>query len=691
MSPRAVRRSAAAPAAAETCEPRRLLTAFVVTDAGDDGGGDGLTLREALRRAGRNDEADTITFAGGIDRVRIERNLGALEDDDVTVTGDGVVIDLAGVRGLTLDGGDYAFAGVLFSGARAAGRDGAALDLTGGADVTLTDVAFVGNRAEAGSSGGGRGGAVAVSGDSTLTMTGGVFNGNAAERGGGGIFAAGSAEVTLTDVDGNRNEATGADRDGGFLLAGRNADVVVTGGGYRLNRAAGDGGVFARDGREGLDRGGSLTVTDVVFSTNAAGVGAGAVDLESGADVAIVGSTFFRNTAERAGGGAIFAFSDTRLTIADTLFRRNAADGEDGPGFVGRGGAIALTGARLTATDVRFFQNSAADGGALDLLAVKRTTITGGRIAQNRAADRGGAVVIDGNADVSIDGTILNRNRVTAARDGQFAGGGGAIAVSSDIFSNQVAEVTISDARFFRNEVVAASPGDASGGGALSVSGTAGESVGDPAGPRVTVRETVFGGNRADGTGGAVRLAERGRLTIAGSVFRGNRAADGGAVAAEGAAGSGDFTPATLLIRDSAFVNGRAAAGAGGEGRGGAVYVAGFSRRFGGGIEGGAAVGLRDTVARVNRAESGGAVFVAAGASLTTRGSDLRFNDAGDRGGAVFTDGRAALREETRVRGNRADAGGGVFVGEDGVADLADVLFAGNAPGDFDGPGEIRS
>ena len=650
--------------AADACEPlevRRLLTTFTVTDGGDatDAGDGVLTFREALAAANDSAGADAIDFAPRVGVVTLAGDLRDLTDGfqagDLAIDGGtGVTIDHAGFRGMELRAGSVSIAGLTFVGARSGDSAGAAL-LVSGADVTLRDVNFLDNVAA-----GGSGGAVAVVGGS-VAMTGGTFESNLAARGGAIAAVGGTASVALTDVRGISNAADGG---GGFLFFDDGATAALRGGYLALNSAGNGGAVYG--GRDAA----ALDVDGTTFSTNAAtgrfayggaidydGEGPETAPFENAPGLTIADALFFRNeaTGRDEGYGGAVAVSFGEAVVTGAAFARNVASSE--------GGAVYAF-SELSFTDARFVANRAGDAGGAVMIRDATARFEGGRIAQNRAVRRGGAIGAF-EATVRLTDLAVNRNRVTDG-GGDF-NGGGAVHLNNDFDASLRADRV----RFARN--AARGAGDRTAGGG-AIHGTV---------ATVRLRDSVLAANSADGAGGAVRM-RAGFLDANGTTFRGNAArTHGGAVAGIGfdefdGEWRGDFD-------GGAFVGNTA------KSRGGAVWASAPLTAFNDGDTfPNAIVQLNGVRVRGNAAADGAGVFLNRGGDLDARGGTLfRANRATGDGGAVRNGGAARLRE-TRFVGNRADAGAAVLTSENGRTVLvADLLFRGNVPDDFAGPGRL--
>ena len=720
-------RTADAAGLPECLEPRTLLTTYLVDSAADvadgsDAVADGaLTLREAVIAAATDaaygDAAagaasDAITFADGLGAIVLAGDLrgdGLTQEGNLSVTDDGdQVIDGAGAfAGFSFRDGAYELSGLTLRNFRAAPEDGedVSFDADGGAvrtasaDLTVTAVSFLDNAAA------GSGGAIAVDGG-TLTVADSRFDGNDAGEGaaGGAIAVTFGDGAAVTNTVFNANTA----RDAGGAIGLTGGALTVTGGRFTRNAALGgpaidgvpqfgDGGAIAAPGV-----GADLTIDGAYFALNTAEGSGGAIYNDDGDGSAITGATFSSNTAaaspgdpERpggrsgaaAGGGAVYFASD--LTVADTVFFRNATGGDESTRRRGIGGGLLQDGGVLTADDSTFRGNEAAGAGGGIAVTFFDATLTGVRLIGNAAgggADQsgfGGAIVSQSFGEVTgvvvLDSQIV-RNTADRSGGGIYNDGVLTVANTSVAFNTARGDdagdggggiynretLTLTDVFVNENR---ASGENGGGGGLYSRSGTV---VGD----RVN-----FAGNAAARAGGGIEAGE-GDLRFTDSFLRGNSTdglpGNGGGYHATGAAFA-------VFTGGGAFRNVAA--------RGGAFWTNAGGRLV-----------LRDVAARGNLAEEGGAaVWVNGGRLDVEDGSRLIDNGTipvvgrdGDGatfegfGGAVWNGGEAFFDGGSRVRGNRAGTGGGLFAAEGGAATIRDAVFAGNAPTDFAGPGEVR-
>lgn len=312
------------------------------------------------------------------------------------------------------------------------------------AELELADVAFVDNHGQLG-------GALGLSGGSVRWAGGGVSD-SGGERGAVWVYQ-GRAELVDVELTDNTGEACGA-------LCLFDADLDLQGGRLRGNRAErsgaspdgeGGGAIFGYDGE--------LVVADTVFENNHAA----------------------------RDGGAIRAGLYVDLTVERCSFSGNSA----GYG----GGAVALDGAHLEASDTELVGNTAGSGGALACGdSLEATVLREVRFADNTA--RSGGAIACGGQSLTLDGVALQDN--TASHTG---GGLLSAASTTRIIDSRLAGNTAQD-----------------GGGAALYATEA------------IIQDTVFIGNLATRNGGALAAQSITELTLERATVDDNEAALGGGV-----------------------------------------------------------------------------------------------------------------------------------------------------------------
>ena len=316
--------------------------------------------------------------------------------------------------------------------------------------------------------------------------------------------------------------------------------------------------------------------------------------LSESANVTFKDLTFqnFNNGARGAVFAAIVAESAEPKTVTFNHTRFEGNTSSDGAG------AIRVMNMNLAVTDSQFTNNTGTRGGAIYVVnMVGEVNISGSTFDGNSAGEYGGAAAIrSAVGDVKITGSHFTSNTAKAS-------GGGALYINC-----AGEDVVVTGSTFADNKAV-----DSEGGaiffGTLG-SGTASD---------ITVENSEFTGNIADGSGGAVY----GNVTaMTGSSFTSNTAAQNG----------GAYYGSGTAISATSFAN--------------------------------------------NSAAQGGAVF---GNGLTISGGIFTENEASDRGGAVISTSATevlTIKDNSVFKDNKAVVRGGAVLGY--KIDVSDSSFEGN-------------
>jgi hypothetical protein len=249
---------------------------ITVTDAGDEVGAAGVTLREAIAQAQSTPEDDTIVFAEGISAINLSQ--GELLLGDLFMPPDS--------GSLTIDGG---------------------VDVDGNPMVTIDA--------------GGQSGVMEIQ-SGTVILTGLTLTHGSSDLG-GGLMIWDGASVTLENVHVTDNTATTA--GGGIFNAGL---LTMTDTEVSQNYSRGDGGgvyVTYVSGNPEEPNNGILTATGSTFSGNQARSAGGGI-CNSGGDVTLVGATVESNTARN--GGGIFNSGGSLNVSGGSSFSENVASGK---------------------------------------------------------------------------------------------------------------------------------------------------------------------------------------------------------------------------------------------------------------------------------------------------------------------------------------------------------------------------
>ena len=504
-------------------------------------------------------------------------------------------------------------------------------------------------------------------------------------------------------------------------------------------------------------------------------IGAVTANLDAEQSLTITGSTFANNTVALTGtgssggsGGAAVSVKgqgeNSQLTILDSTFSGNRYDDTEDAVNGAYGGAIGVQNASVTLNNVTLTSNTGDSGnqvqgggyyqsvGSLNAtqLKVTQNTVTtssnlmgaglvlwgtSGSISDSEFT--GNAATADGYAlggglylrgsrwggesDLQFniaDTTFSGNSLISKSNDAQ----GGGLYVKGDEGNsnngtndgsgdkNGKVNVNLTDVTFDSNTVNGAT---ASQGGALYVLGvdTSGTSV--PANATVTVNNSTFTGNKAEGAagqGGAIYNA--GTLTVSGGEFTGNEAGKyGGAIAGDvEGQGSLNITNATFTgntsgaggaialwsdgIKDAAdhAITARFE-GNTAERKGGAIVFlanhsgdktvnASISGEFlnnSAGESGGAihseraTLTITDATFTGNHAtQQGGAIYNAANSSISFSGTNTFTDNTAAEGNDIYNAGSITVADGTTTLGSGlTQVGGEIFVNDGGTLDMA--------------------
>lgn len=722
--------------AAEVCEPRILLTTFVVDEPGDAVGMSGTTIREAIEQANAAAGFDTVVIPQGLQATLAQGEIVISDSVGIEVAGVDTTADLATVdaggasRIFRIDslqtGGEVQLSGLRLTGGASTGDGGAVLFAAAG-ELMLDGVVMDGNSA-------GRGGAIAIAAGADLFAENTSFGGNAADSDGGALHFDGGGSLTIADSDfGGQSRRFGLDLDGNAAAADGgavwlgDASVSMFGAHFVGNTAGDDGGAIRADGAGVVDpligigsrsdfvgniagdRGGALSgseasflVSQTRFFGNAAAFG-GAADQSTAASSMTFDDVDFRNNTAEIAGGAILTGGD--LTAERSLFADNAA--------ARSGGAISTRGEASTTAITRsdFLRNAAdaSQGGAIDHTDGS-LAIAGGRFLDNRAGTSGGGIRAGSSATLSetyfagnrsatgggifantavtqVGGTILTLIDVTLERN-WATGTGGAIGLA-----NAETRAVLSNSLIRDNGVDRVSGADATvdGGGIAAAEA------------RVELRRTTVRRNSATRSGGGL-LIDRGELVANRSTdLVGNRAGlRGGGIAAD---------QAEIELRGTVRLN---AAGTDAAADGGGVFAdrsrveivdatfdGNSATRNGGGLFF-TATAASDTIVATGvifvRNAAGGTAATEGGGAIFYRNDAARLNVFGGRffdntsagsGGAVLAESNVALlraSDGSRATFRRNEAirhGGAIYSARRGT--FVGAVLADNAAGGFGG------
>jgi hypothetical protein len=546
-------------------EDRTVLSALVVTSAGDSGPG---SLRDILSFA---PSGSTIEFAHSVHKITLTG--GEL---DITTN---LTIDGPGANQLTISG-DHA---------------SRVFEISNDSTATISDLAITSGSVVANNGGG-----VLIDSGASLKLIGAVVTGNTA----------------IANSQGYYGDGGGIENDGSLTVTGSTfTDNVCAGGSFLDPITEGSAG-GAID-----SQGPSLAVTTSTFASNEAlGPSSGTGEGNGGAindcsTTTISSSTFYGNVAygRTSNGGAISAGENELvaappITITNCRFTGNEAEGANGANdfnekFGGQalGGGVCNAGP-LAITGSSFTDNVAQAGNDGN----NTNPIDGGPFADSAY----GGAVVNFAAVATITSTTFIDNRAVGGRS--VAGVGGS-AVGGAIDAEIFASTTLTNVQVVGNEVIGGTGGPGCAGG--SAAGGGFYSGVDSA---ASVSNGFFSMNLAEGGAGGSKAA--GGVGIGGAIANG-----GGEGVLEDTFLGLSSDGSTLSVADTAIGLNLAEGGAGGaggnggSGQGGACYVYGattatidgseivFNAAVGGAAGAGGAVGQG----------SGGGLYISAGAGVT--------------------------------------------------------------------------
>ncbi|NDJ18179.1 CHAT domain-containing protein [Myxacorys almedinensis] len=493
------------------------------------------------------------------------------------------------------------------------------------------------------------------------TIANSIISDNTVNLNGGGIFND-QTNLTVTDsqIFGNRSGING----GGIYNLGvatiRNTTVKNnianhTGAGIKNEAVMSIANSLITDNAVGQDGGGiynqaTLILSDSTVSNNSATTGAGqGGGLANNEPTSELTISRTEFANNRARkGGAIAVFNDRFVNIHDSVISGNVA--------LDQGGGIFTSGNHLFIANSTIFNNQAATNGG-GLISFGTTAIDSTAISQNRAATNGGGLHLSDHT------TIINSD-ISRNQSGQNGGG---------IHNSDRGNLTIVDSTVSSNRAVIQG-GGISNHGQLQILTS-------------TLSQNVAEGN-SNARGGAIQNAgANANLFITGSQLLNNRSAIGGAInntlgnsvtinnsvvsgnIAENEAGGlrTDKTTA-LTITNSRFLSNRAQSGAAGGIYAGAettitrsLIQGNTANGDGGGIYSVGDLHISESSILNNTAQQGGGAAVTAGSATMNR-STIAANTAAQFGGGIFSTTPLNLTNVT-ISGNAATTGGGIYSG----------------------------
>lgn len=292
------------------------------------------------------------------------------------------------------------------------------------------------------------GGAVLANGGVELSLTRVLVRDSRAGLTGGAVAIAPGGRLTVTDSRFERNRA----RDGGAIAA--SCDVVLSGATFFNNDAEVDqGGALqiwtstltathsrfdfnsALNGGAILQRGGSATLSQVVFTENQARDRGGAYHVYESGQATINGGTFTDNSAANDGGAVYVAGELVGNATTQTIGSRMQITGGDlvGNSALRAGGGAYVFGldaldqngllGELRLVDTRVRNNRASLGGGIYNRGALHTTDVS--ISGNQATDGGGLYLPQTQSLAPVPAAVLRMTRTTIHENVASGSGGG--------------------------------------------------------------------------------------------------------------------------------------------------------------------------------------------------------------------------------------------------------------------------
>ena len=461
----------------------------------------------------------------------------------------------------------------------------------------------------------------------------------AAFEGGGTIFLGGTGELAIT-----RGLAIDGDLDGDGM-----PDVTLSA----------DSGPGADDATSRVltvsdpvpDSGPELRLTGLVIrdgAPQAAGLGdenGGGIRIGRDSSVRIEDSVISDNSGDT--GGGIYADNGARLEILSSFLRDNVASGDGGGAFVDDDSRVVVTASTVSGN------TAGGDGGGLDIDDDSTLTLTGSVVSGNSAGFDGGGIYGEDRVDFTLVTSLIANNT-----SGSEGGG---------VYVDSASRLTITSTTIIGNTAA-----DQAGGVYVDT------------GSVLTVTGSTIADNRSDGAlspGGGLHTDGNTTVTISGTQIYGNATAHAG--------GGLSFTSGDRVTLSDVEVRENTAALEGGGislgfmselGISGSRIEGNVAGQNGGGLAAveGTEIEIADTVIRGNESgASGGGISTQDAVALRLAGAEVAANDA-LFGGGLALDGTEAMIRETRISGNTANEGGGLYVSTTSRLGLADSEVTGN-------------
>ena len=431
-------------------------TSFVDNQSSRQGGGVFNFQAAALTVTNSSFEGGSATLGGGIYSGFSPADIADshFEGNEVApgaTTGDGAAIynlsgDLTVVGSTFVDNQATDFGGAILSSEPDATLVVQDSDFTnnrariGGAvhqfqgQLTVEDSDFLNNQAD-------QGGALNVVGLSAGSrIQNSLIQGNQSTTTGGGINLASDAELLLTEVVLDQNQA---DQSGGGLAApsaqGFSGNLEIVDSSFTNNQAGQNGGGLFQEN-------GSLQIRGSQFIDNVAQRRGGGLNLTDVSNAVIEQTLLEENQAINLAGGGASLEGNTNLTLTQSILRQNQA--------VGTGGALSAQESNnfsgdVTVSDSSFEQNLGSFGGAIHFNPSPlggTLSVEGSSFIANQAQRSAGALQISDGAIAVIERSTFSGNQ--ANETGGAIRSGGNLTIERSTIANNISDVdTTGDGR----------------------------------------------------------------------------------------------------------------------------------------------------------------------------------------------------------------------------------------------------
>src|SRR6185503_8882353 len=252
------------------------------------------------------------------------------------------------------------------------------------------------------------GGGVAAYAGAAVELQQASFSTNAATHGDGGGLLVGD-DLTTAALDGASFTSNTANAGGGGGAAFIGADATLDATSFTSNTAAAGGGL-------GLDAAATITATTMDLTSNTA-VSGGGVFATAGSTLTMYTGTFTSNSADVGGGiaavsGTVVLGDAPPLCPAGALCVKMSSNTADG--VLGRGGAIALSGAnaRVEVRRTRIVGSLADQGAAIWMDRVDHTLYIHNSTVLNNHGNNGlvSAIAVQAGTLAMLDSTIAHND-----------------------------------------------------------------------------------------------------------------------------------------------------------------------------------------------------------------------------------------------------------------------------------------